>query len=94
MEPVESRSNSHRKTSILRTRLEWTIAMADSFLASREKFKPNLPRYSGHPIFFCEKIKVDSYSIFKSFYLITSLLFYYSSHISLFSESLRISRIS
>ena len=37
MEPVESRSNSHRKASILRTRLEWTIAMADTVFWHRVK---------------------------------------------------------
>ena len=41
----------------------------DTFLASRKKFKPNLPLCSGHAIFFCWKIKINCYSIFKCFYL-------------------------
>ena len=39
-------------------------------LAPREKFKPNLPFYSGHYIF-CGKIKGNCYSIFSSLYLTT-----------------------
>ena len=39
------------------------------FCAPREKFKSNLPLYSGHPISFFWKIKVKCYSVFKCFYL-------------------------
>ena len=40
-----------------------------NFLAPRKKFKPNLPLYSGCPIFFEEKYKKNCYSNFKWFYL-------------------------
>ena len=47
--------------------------------------------------FFCEKVKINCYSIFKCVFQMlsnTSLLFCYSSQTSLFSESSRTSRIS
>ena len=36
-----------------------------NLLAPCEQFKPNFLLYSGHPIFFCGEIKINSYSIFK-----------------------------
>ena len=56
MESVESRSNFHRKTPILRTRLWRTIVKADTiFLAPSEMFKPNIPLYRDTAYFFVEK---------------------------------------
>ena len=58
VETAESWSNSHRKTPIHWTLLQWT-----PFFAT----KRNLPLYSRHLIFFCGKIEINCYSILKCF---------------------------
>ena len=65
-EQTESWSNSRRKIPNL---YGGHLYSGNNFSASREKFKPNLPLYSGHSIFFSDKIKIYCYSIFKCFYL-------------------------
>ena len=62
VELTKSRSNSHRKTS---DTFKADTFKADNcysghnFLKPREKFKPNLPLYSWHQVFFCGKITIN-----------------------------------
>ena len=94
---VESRSNFHRKTPIQRAGLQRTVTIADTIFEHCVKNSSQIYLFITDNPFFCEKVKINCYSIFKCVFQMlsnTSLLFCYSSHTSLFSESSRTSRIS
>ena len=58
-----------------------------NFLTPREKFKPNLPLYKKHLIFFCGKIKINCLKLFWFFLTLLYYTFITLSELSNFSKA-------
>ena len=69
VELAKSQSNSHRKPLIQRIFLQQTIVLGDTTFQHPKKSSSQIYLFTVNTTYFCWKIEINCYSIFKCFYL-------------------------